>query len=88
MLDAISSVSVRLDDTVEGLKARLSPAPDEIRLIYAGRQMEDGKRLRDYQITSYCLIHVLRRLRGGGSVEPSESHVYSGKIMSSSLLQG
>ncbi|XP_062446320.1 caspase recruitment domain-containing protein 8-like [Rhea pennata] len=56
---------VRLDDTVEELKARMHPAPDQVRLIYGGREMEDNKRLRDYGVTPNCVIYYVLRLRGG-----------------------
>ncbi|XP_009670246.2 caspase recruitment domain-containing protein 8 isoform X2 [Struthio camelus] len=57
-------VHVCLDDTVKVLKARLSFAPEEIRLIYEGRQMEDERSLRDYGITPNCTIFQILRVSG------------------------
>ncbi len=39
--------------------------PDEQRLIYKGRQLEDGTRLCDYNLESGDVIHLVLRLRGG-----------------------
>ena len=39
---------------------------DEIRLIYAGKQMEDDKQLqKDYNFQNNQTMHMLMRLRGG-----------------------
>ncbi|XP_023689131.2 polyubiquitin-like [Paramormyrops kingsleyae] len=38
---------------------------DQQRLIYEGRQMEDGKKLEDYDVTNESTIFLTLRLRGG-----------------------
>uniref|UniRef100_A0A3B3QUZ2 ISG15 ubiquitin like modifier n=1 Tax=Paramormyrops kingsleyae TaxID=1676925 RepID=A0A3B3QUZ2_9TELE len=40
-------------------------AVDQQRLIYEGRQMEDGKKLEDYDVTNESTIFLTLRLRGG-----------------------
>jgi ubiquitin-large subunit ribosomal protein L40e len=39
---------------------------DEIRLIFAGKQLETNRLLSDYNIADESIIHAVLRLRGGG----------------------
>lgn len=72
------SANMTIEEMKLAIQRKEGIPPDQQRLVFNGKQLEDSKTLADYEIESESMFHLVLRLRGGMYFEVSSREGFRG----------